>query len=310
MHDMNATIAICTWNRAKLLDRTLAQMQNLHIPAGVEWELLVVNNDCTDHTDEVIARHRKHLPLRALSELRPGKSFAGNLAVKEAKGELILWTDDDVIIDPHWLSAYVAAAVHWPDASYFGGIIEPWFEVPPPAWISQNLRTLAMAYALKNYGNKSRPFQTDEMPYGANMAIRKKVFESVCFDTRLGPTGNNEMRGEEVALITKLQQRNHVGVWVSEAKVHHYIPTSRLTRQYIWAYHCGFGQSSIRVKGVPAGRTIGSVPRWLFRQYYEQWFKSVAMRLLRSPDWVGPFTRAAITRGMIAECGVQSNARS
>ena len=67
MNDFRVTVAICTWNRADLLDRTLAQMHRLWIPEGVTWELLVVNNNCTDHTDEVINRHAAALPLRQAS---------------------------------------------------------------------------------------------------------------------------------------------------------------------------------------------------------------------------------------------------
>ena len=62
------TVAIATWNRAKLLDRTLTEMHRLRIPPSVEWELLVVNNNCTDQTDTVISNHKKYLPIRRLFE--------------------------------------------------------------------------------------------------------------------------------------------------------------------------------------------------------------------------------------------------
>ena len=50
---MEITVAICTWNRARLLDETLTHLAELVVPSGLEWELLVINNNCTDHTDEV-----------------------------------------------------------------------------------------------------------------------------------------------------------------------------------------------------------------------------------------------------------------
>ena len=100
-------------------------MCNLTVPVGVKWELLVVNNRCTDDTDSVIARHQMRLPLRRLFEPEPGLSNARNCAVAAAQGDLMLWTDDDVLIDRDWLEAYVAAASKWPDAGYFGGRIEP-----------------------------------------------------------------------------------------------------------------------------------------------------------------------------------------
>ena len=45
---VSVSVVICTWNRAGLLDQTLARMRELHVPAGLAWELLVVNNNCTD----------------------------------------------------------------------------------------------------------------------------------------------------------------------------------------------------------------------------------------------------------------------
>src|SRR4051794_35896246 len=103
---MNVTVAICTWNRAGLLDQTLSEMGRLRIPSGLEWELIVVNNNCTDPTDEVIARHTGRLPIRRVSEPRPGQSNARNAAVRVARGDYIVWTDDDVLVDPLWLAAY------------------------------------------------------------------------------------------------------------------------------------------------------------------------------------------------------------
>ena len=68
------TVAICTWNRADLLDRTLAQLRTLRVPAGLMWELLVVDNNCTDHTRAVLARHAGSLPLVPLREPRQAQA--------------------------------------------------------------------------------------------------------------------------------------------------------------------------------------------------------------------------------------------
>src|SRR5947209_1930972 len=135
---MKISVAICTWNRAELLDRTLAEMRNLRIPEGVEWELLIVNNNCTDMTDTVIDRYRRQLPIRRLFEHAQGLSHGRNHALDAASGDLLIFTDDDVLVDPEWLAAYAAAAQSWPQATYFGGTIHHWFAVAPPAWIERN----------------------------------------------------------------------------------------------------------------------------------------------------------------------------
>src|SRR3954466_10143738 len=110
---MLVSVAICTWNRAENLDQTLAGLRGLHVPADVEWELLVVNNNSTDATEEVIARHTAQLPLRRLFERKQGLSNARNCAAAAARGDLLLWTDDDVLVDPDWLAVYVDSARRW-----------------------------------------------------------------------------------------------------------------------------------------------------------------------------------------------------
>ena len=132
---MLVTVAICTWNRAALLDQTLARMRALSIPTGTEWELLVVNNNCTDHTDSVIAKHTGALPIRRIAEPTPGLSFARNAALAAAKGEHLLWTDDDV------LAVLLAGARSPFDELVAAG----WAEVPrelPAPWVEHHIKRM------------------------------------------------------------------------------------------------------------------------------------------------------------------------
>ncbi len=135
---MLLTVAVCTWKRARRLDTILQNIYKLETPKDADWELLVINNNCTDDTDDVLSRHADHLPLRRLSEEKLGHCNARNCAIDGARGELIVWTDDDVLVDPQWLVAYAGAARSNPKASFFGGPIAPWFPVDPPAWVQAN----------------------------------------------------------------------------------------------------------------------------------------------------------------------------
>src|SRR5262245_24930446 len=83
---MKVSVVLCTWNRAVLLDRALTHIEKLQIPTDVQWEVIVVNNNSTDSTEEVIARHKKGLPLRNFFEPKQGVSHARNLASQEATG--------------------------------------------------------------------------------------------------------------------------------------------------------------------------------------------------------------------------------
>ena len=101
-------------------------------------EVVVVNNNCEDHTDEVIRAFVDRLPIRREFEPERGHSRARNRGVDTAKGDYIVWTDDDVVVDPGWLAAYSRAFRRWPEAALFGGPIIPKFEPPSPKWLAQS----------------------------------------------------------------------------------------------------------------------------------------------------------------------------
>ncbi|MGA7867880.1 MAG: glycosyltransferase, partial [Stellaceae bacterium] len=96
---MFITIAICTFNRAEALSQTLESLMVMSVPNDISWEVLIVNNNSTDHTDDVISEYVGRLPVRRELEPQAGKSNALNRAIDVAKGDYIVWIDDDVLVD-------------------------------------------------------------------------------------------------------------------------------------------------------------------------------------------------------------------
>ena len=183
---MKVTVCVCTWNRAKLLDLTLGRMVSLRIPSGMTWELLVVNNNSTDHTESVLESYKKRLPLRVLFEASPGLSNARNRAIVEVQGDLIVWTDDDVLVDTEWLAAFAEAADRWPAASFFGGPIEPWFEGEPSSWLRQVYPKVQTAFATRDLGKAQFILNENALPFGANFAIRTAAQRRYLYNAKLG----------------------------------------------------------------------------------------------------------------------------
>lgn len=258
---MFVTVAICTWNRAELLKRCLHRFADLRVPPGVDWELLVINNNCTDHTDQVIAECRAAVPLVRVWEPQPGKSFALNTAIGKARGELILWTDDDVLVDPAWLERYVDAARQYPEIDFFGGAIKPVFESPPPRWIETAWRWISGAYAEIDLGDEVVPLDRKVHAFGANFAIRTDVQRRYAYDTRLGRVGANEIRCEESDLQWRMLENGLQGMWVPQANVEHMIPADRLTHDYVRGWQIGIGESI----GIMKNEGFRSRPDWAWR---------------------------------------------
>ena len=297
---MLITVAICTGNRASLLKRTLAAFAKLIIPSDVQWELLVVNNNCTDHTDEVIKQFDKKLPIRRLFESQAGHSVARNCAIAKANGQWILWTDDDVLVDPQWLSAYIKAIRSQPKFAFVGGTIEPWFEKTPPKWLTRHLVNLEGAFAIIRRDLETRPLKDDAI-FGANMGFKTELLKSNLFDPNLGLVGNNPMRGDETELISRLVELGHQGLWVGEAKVKHFIPNARMTTTYLWNFFKGLGQAQTRLSEPENATTLFGRPRWAVKAYASSWLASNALLPLKNSMWLHHFKRAARCAGVIQE---------
>jgi glucosyl-dolichyl phosphate glucuronosyltransferase len=262
------TVTICTWNRAELLDQTLTRMHTLRIPADLDWELLVVNNNCSDNTDAVIASHQGVLPVRRVFESKPGLSNARNCAAAAARGDLIIWTDDDVLVDEGWLTAVV------------GGPIEPRFPVCPDPDYLAAFPSLRDGFCGVDHDLPEGILPADRLIYGANMAFRRTVHLDLPFDTSFGMkpkqlgTGNTSialaMGGwEEIDLLSKIRARGDQVVWVPAMTVKHYIDPRRMGIEYLAEYMKELGRGRSRCEGAPPGKKVFGVPRWLIREWLE-----------------------------------------
>jgi glycosyltransferase involved in cell wall biosynthesis len=294
------TVAICSWNRAALLRETLKQMTHLNADDSFDWELLVVDNNSTDETPAVLREFASRLPLRSLHEPRPGKSNAANLVVKEARGEYILWTDDDVLVDPDWMRQYVAAFRRYPDAEVFGGRVDPWFEGTPPRWLKEGFRSVAGVYAAIDLKRPGGVAPETFYPFGASMALRRSSHLRHAFDPRVGPLPGKCIPGEEWVLVRELRREGAKVVWVPEAIARHFIPRARQTESYVRKYLRGSGEMGAMM-GTSRGRLLlFGRPAWLWRQWLEHAFRSRIGRYFLPPErWLESLVHSATAWGQI-----------
>src|SRR4051812_41828858 len=189
---VDATVLIPTYNRADLLDETLRYLRQINVPPGRRWDVIVVDNNSTDHTRAVVERQAADFPvrLRYLHEAKQGRSSALNAGLAAAEGEVVAMTDDDVRVDVGWLEAACAALLEdrEPAVDYAGGPVVPIWEAKPPDWLDLTRGDLWGTIAIQDHGD--RPFGYDEarkVPLGANMAARRSLFERIGgFRTDLG----------------------------------------------------------------------------------------------------------------------------
>jgi glycosyltransferase involved in cell wall biosynthesis len=293
------TVAVCTWNRADLLRNTLERMTELVIPAGTAWELIVVDNGSTDATPDVLREFQERLPLHPSFEAAPGHTNARNRAVHDAAGEYILWTDDDVLVDPRWIDAYCRAFRQWPDAAAFGGPIEPWFPTEPPEWLRRAFPRVSGAFAVRNLGTEPFPLAPGRLPFGANMAVRTAEQRAHLFDPKLGYCRNRRTGGDEEAMMQAVLADGATGWWVPDARVQHYVPRARMTRRYLREYYNGRGEVLASERAIDGPMLFGS-PVALWKAWLVAEAKYAVRNVVGGPEfWVDHLCTASELRGSI-----------
>jgi glycosyltransferase involved in cell wall biosynthesis len=240
----------------------LADLVHLKLPRQ-PWEFLVVDNGCRDGTPELLARHSwpAGWDVRVVREEELGLSNARNRAIAEARGDYVIFMDDDETADPDWLRAYERLVdAHRPDA--FGGRIRVLFEDARPAWLRDEL--LGFLGEL-NRAERVVPL-TDPYTsfYGGNFGLRRTVCDRVGgFDAMLGRKGSDNTGGEEVDFYRRVLAAGLSVWWTPEAVIHHRIQAAKLERGYFHDLHYRMGRmEAIRQRG--AGSRLP--PRYLFGQ--------------------------------------------
>ena len=248
------TVVFATYNRAKPLVRVLTAFTGLIAPAG-GWKLVVVDNGSTDATPSVLAGFADRLPLVALSCPKPGKNRALNLALPELRGDLAVFTDDDVLPDPDWLLRLRDAADQHPEADLFGGTVLPDWPTPPPAWLSEQAVEFSVLYAQQRRGSGPCGFADI---FGPNMAIRTAIFTAgTRFAEHVGPDGTNPLyaMGSETELLRRLEAAGHRGWFQAEARVRHIIRPEQMEEGWILerAFRYGVGEGRHYARSLSAG---------------------------------------------------------
>jgi glycosyltransferase involved in cell wall biosynthesis len=242
------TVAICTLDRAESLVRTLASLRGEGKAGG--FEVLIVDNGSRDDTAaRADAQARDFpVPLRCVREECRGLSFARNRALADARGDVLLFTDDDVTVRPGWIAGYRRA---FADARVAGagGRVLPVLPDATPAWFRAALGgELGGPSARYDLGEGAREIEIGAdaaaPPVGANMGVRRDAALGLGgFSTALGwGTG---LPGEETDLFLRLLGAGGRVVYVPDAVVDHHVGAERLSADAYRVWYRRFGRSTV-----------------------------------------------------------------
>ena len=291
-------VVVCTWNRAPQLSGTLESLTKLIVPYDRQLRIIIVDNNSTDDTAEVIKQFSTHKffnrhTLLSLFESQQGHTYSRNTGVEHLDSDLVMWTDDDVAVDPFWVQEMVQCADLHPDVAFFGGPIVAKLLPRCPGWIEENWETLKGCFADRQIGDQPLRLNHECLPYGANFAVRTPVQKTFPFDTELGRRGEDVLGEDELDVMRQMLDAGLLGQWTPKAQVTHVIPSERINEEYVRQYFVGQGRALVR-KG----------ELWDF-SLRKLWWASIGNYLMfrfkrkfaASPEWLGHLIRSGLAEG-------------
>lgn len=223
------SVIVCTFNRVDLLPDCLTALVNQDLDKSL-FEVIVINNNSTDSTQEVAETFTIHHNFRVVFEYNQGLSHARNRGWLEAKGKYVAFIDDDAKADPHWCKRIVDAfnTVN-PTPVVVGGEIHPWYEVHPPNWFCDD-------FEIRSWGKEKGFLKAPQGAYGfsgSNMTFSKDILIKYGgFSPDFGMVGNKMRMGEETELFIKIF-KDYPYFWYDPAiQVKHFVPSKNMKVWY------------------------------------------------------------------------------
>jgi glycosyltransferase involved in cell wall biosynthesis len=284
----HVTVAVCTRDRPEDLSRCLAALARLDPPPA---EVLVIDNAPSDDRTEAVVRSSA---ARYVREPRPGLDWARNRALLEAGTPIVAFTDDDVLVHPHWLRGVVLAFAEEQDAVVVTGLVAPAELITPAQVLFEAQGGFGRGYVRKwmsvavadGESAARRHPGTGDAGTGANMAVRRdEALALGGFDTALD-VGTATGGGGDLEFYFRVLAAGGLVVYEPAAVVRH---VHRLTMRGLDRQMHGFGTGSYSIfagAGLGYGRAHAAEfllfgVRWVLQHHLRMVFAAVVRPRLR-----------------------------
>jgi GT2 family glycosyltransferase len=219
------TVAVCTRDRPAQLAECLAALCQLDYPA---LDLLVIDNAPSNPATAHLVRAR-YPQVRYVCEVRPGLNWARNRAIAEARGELIAYTDDDVVVDRGWVRALAGVFAEEAEVMAVTGLVVPYELETEAQLLFEQYGGFGRGFARQWYGfNRqsgeraaTRHGGAGQFGTGANMAYRRSLLARLGgFDPALD-VGTVTHGGGDLEMFFRVLKAGHTLVYEPNALVRH-----------------------------------------------------------------------------------------
>ena len=267
------SVIVCTYNRAQSLRAALVSLNDMFVPADLDWEILIVDNNSTDDTRGVTARFKQstQINVRYVFESCQGLTHARNAGVKAATGDLLFFIDDDVEVTSNWLTEMKSAFDRYPVIGV-GGKVPLKENLQKPSWWMPDYDGALGKFDAGDKVILSDDSYTSIIGIGANLGFKRFVFEKYgLFHSNLGRKKGTLSMGEDVEFVQRIKSSEELTMYYPGAVVYHCPAVNRITKSYLrrWYFRIGEWQARKSLFGTNQSDTIFTVPRWRYRSALE-----------------------------------------
>lgn len=257
----------------------------MSVPADLVWEVVVVDNNSRDETQEVVSSFAQRAPItvRYVCESRQGLNYARNTGVQAAQGELLSFIDDDVIVTANWLGAVKKAFAAYPVVCVGGKVLLK-HDLSKPTWWNEEYDG-----PLGKFDNGNAVILSDEhyssiIGIGANLSFKRAVFAQYgLFRPDLDRRKRKLLMGGDIEFAQRLKKAGESIMYYPDAVVYHCPDGARITKAYLrrWYFRIGEWEArkSVFTTQEPAARV--RVPRWRYRKAMEYLVKACFLTVQR-----------------------------
>lgn len=296
------SIVICTYNRPILLKSTLQSVVEIDFDSD-QFEIVVIDNGNDNQSPDVFTSINRHARCRMsyAKEEKLGLSHARNTGIGLAQGRIVVFLDDDELVEPNWLKELIKPYDSDERIACVGGKIIPVFPNDTrPSWYSKDIQGF--------FGGVDQGEQIHEVNFpqeyigGGNMSFnRQLIMESGMFNVRLGIIGASSYSGEENELALRIKNKGFKVLYNPFAITYHLIESERISKQFFHKRLFQSGKSEIMYNPMNQGSPLFLLVKFIFVL-----FKSVASYLKSVTKSEASMMKASLavyrTLGKISGC--------
>lgn len=278
---MFVSVVICSYNRHQSLRDTLESLA-AQTADRESFEVIVVDNNSADDTKETVREFEaKEAPqVRYRFEGRQGKAYALETGIREAKGDILAFTDDDVIVGPAWIEnirkAFAARRI-----ACLGGRIQALWLCEKPKWFHESFSGVIVEY---DRGERFIEIKNGVPPFGANLIVSAEALEKYG-GFRRDLASATFMRCEDTELVRRFMTHGEPVYYSPDVVVLHKITAERMTKRFIrnWFYTLGMAESRLKAERKAGQDNAFTVPRSRYLNAASNLFRAVGWALIGKP---------------------------